>query len=165
VQAALSDERGWPHEGRMDFVDNEIDGGTGTIRGRAVFPNPDMLLTPGMFARMRLVGSSEYEALLVPQAAVGTDQGRRFAYVVDGEGNARQQEVRLGPVVDGFQLVREGLRAEDRVVVNGLQRVRPGTRVTPEHKPMEDSAARAAVAGSGGGGLTRPAAAASEGAR
>jgi RND family efflux transporter MFP subunit len=164
VQAALSDEQGWPHQGRMDFVDNEIDGGTGTIRGRAVFPNPDMLLTPGMFARMRLVGSSEYEAMLVPQAAIGTDQGRRFAYVVEGDGTARQREVRLGPVVDGLQLVREGLRAEDRVVVNGLQRVRPGTRVTPEHKPLEDHAARPAVAaGSGGGGLTRPAAA--EGAR
>lgn len=168
VQAALSDERGWPHQGRMDFVDNEIDGGTGTIRGRAVFPNPGMLLTPGLFARMRLVGSAEYEAMLVPQAAIGTDQGRRFAVVVDGEGNTRQQEVRLGPVVDGLQLVREGLRPEDRIVVNGLQRVRPGSRVTAEHKPVEDPAARAAAGSGGGGGapadrsgggLARPAAA------
>ena len=103
-------------------------------------------------------------SVLVPQAAIGTDQGRRFAIVVDGEGNTRQQEVRLGPVVDGMQLVREGLKPEDRIVVNGLQRVRPGSRVTPEHKPVEDPAARAAVAGAGGGGgLVRPAAA--EGAR
>ncbi len=151
VRAALSDEQGWPHEGRMDFVDNEIDGGTGTIRGRAVFPNPNMLLTPGMFARMRLVGSAEYDAVLVPQAAVGTDQGRRFVYVVGPDDTARQQEVRLGPVVDGLQLVREGLRPEDRVVVNGLQRVRPGGRVSPEHKPVQDPAAggRAAVATAG----------------
>jgi RND family efflux transporter MFP subunit len=164
VRAALSDEQGWPHDGRMDFVDNEIDGGTGTIRGRAVFPNPGMLLTPGMFARLRLAGSAEHDALLLPQAALGTDQGRRFVYVVEGDGTARQQEVRLGPVVDGLQIVREGLRAEDRVVVNGLQRVRPGSRVTPEHRPVQDPAAARAVAESGSGGLTRPAGAA-EGAR
>jgi multidrug efflux pump subunit AcrA (membrane-fusion protein) len=110
-----------------------------------------MLLTPGMFARMRLVGSAEYDAVLVPQAAVGTDQGRRFVYVVGPDDTARQQEVRLGPVVDGLQLVREGLRPEDRVVVNGLQRVRPGGRVSPEHKPVQDPAAggRAAVATAG----------------
>ena len=163
VRAALSDEQGWPHEGKMDFVDNEIDSGTGTIRGRAIFANPGMLLTPGMFARLRLAGSAEHDALLLPQAAIGTDQGRRFVYVVDGDGATRQQEVRLGPVVDGLQLVREGVRAEDKVVVNGLQRVRPGARVSPEHKPMEDPAANraavanrtregAAAAGGGGGG-------------
>lgn len=159
VRAALSDEQGWPHEGRMDFVDNEIDGGTGTIRGRAVFKNPDMLLTPGMFARIRLAGSAEHDALLLPQAALGTDQGRRFVFVVDADGAVRQQEVRLGPIVDGLQIVREGLRPEDRVVVNGLQRVRPGGRVTPEHKPVQDPATaaggaggRAAAAGGGGSG-------------
>lgn len=150
VQLALSDEQGWPHRGRMDFVDNEIDAGTGTIRARAVFPNPEGGFTPGLFGRLRLVGSAEYEATLLPQDAIGTEQGRRFVYVVDGEDLARQREVQLGPVVDGLRVIRSGVAAGDRVVVNGLQRVRPNQKVAPEARSLADGAARAqAAAGTG----------------
>ena len=150
VQLALSDEQGWPHRGRMDFVDNEIDTGTGTIRARAVFPNPEGGFTPGLFGRLRLVGSAEYEATLLPQDAIGTEQGRRFVYVIDGENLARQREVQLGPVVDGLRVIRSGVAAGERVVVNGLQRVRPNQKVAPEARSLADGAARAqAAAGTG----------------
>lgn len=135
VHLALGDEEGFPHRGRMDFVDNEIESGTGTIRGRAMFANPEGLFTPGQFGRMRLVGSAEYTATLVPQAAIGTDQGRRYVYVVDRDGVARQRTVQLGPVIDGLRVVREGIAPEDRVAVNGLQRLRPNLRVTAREQP------------------------------
>lgn len=149
VQVALSDEQGWPHEGRMDFVDNEIDTGTGTIRARAVFPNAGGGFTPGLFGRLRLVGSAEYEATLLPQEAIGTEQGRRFVYVVDADDTARQKEVRLGPVVEGLRIVRSGIEPGDRVVVSGLQRVRPNVKVKPEERPVAEAAARAASAAEG----------------
>jgi len=131
VQLALADETDFPHAGHMNFVDNQIDFGTGTMRGRAVFDNPGLVFTPGMFARVRLIGTPPHDALMLPDEAIGTDQARRFVYVVDQGNIARYREVKLGPIVDGLRIVREGLAPTDRVIVNGLQRVRVGSPVTP----------------------------------
>jgi RND family efflux transporter MFP subunit len=137
VRLALNDEKDFPHQGHMDFVDNQIDFGTGTIRGRAVFDNADLIFTPGMFARVQLLGEPEHDALLLPDEAIGTDQARRFVYVL-GEGNvATPREVTLGPIIDGLRVVRAGLSATDRVIVNGLQRVRAGQPVTPMPPPQQ----------------------------
>jgi RND family efflux transporter MFP subunit len=135
VRLALADEKGFSHQGHMDFVDNQVDFGTGTIRGRAIFDNPDLVFTPGMFARIQLLGEPEHDALLLPDEAIGTDQARRFVYVL-GDGNvATYREVALGPMNDGLRIVRSGLAASDRIIVNGLQRVRVGQPVTPQAPP------------------------------
>jgi RND family efflux transporter MFP subunit len=139
VKMALSNEKTYTHDGHMDFVDNRIDPQTGTIKGRAVFPNSDRFLTPGMFVRLRLVGSGKYRAVLIHEAAVGTDQDRRFVMVL-GEGNkVDYRPVTLGPMVDGLRVVRSGLKAGEKIVVNGLQRVRPGVTVTPKAVPMDSA--------------------------
>jgi multidrug efflux system membrane fusion protein len=132
VRLKLLDEQDFAHYGRMDFIDNVIDRSSGTIRGRAQFVNSDGLFTPGMFARVQVPGSAPYEALMVTDAAIGTEQARKFVYVVDQEGIARQRFVTLGQAVDDLRVIKEGVSADDRVVVNGLQRVRPGQKVTPE---------------------------------
>ena len=136
VQVAVADEATFPHAGWMDFVDNQIDPGTGTLQGRAVLPNPDLLFSPGQFVRLRLAGSGRYEAVLVPDEAIGTDQAQRFVWVVDAENRARYRKVVLGPRYEGKRIVREGLGGEDRLVVSGLQRVRPNIVVTPEDDPI-----------------------------
>jgi RND family efflux transporter MFP subunit len=137
VRLALVDEKDFPHPGHMDFVDNQVDFGTGTVRGRAIFDNPDLIFTPGMFARIQLLGEPEHDALLLPDEAIGTDQARRFVYVL-GDGNvATYREVKLGPMNDGLRIVRSGLSAADRVIVNGLQRVRVGQPVTPAPPPPQ----------------------------
>jgi RND family efflux transporter MFP subunit len=129
----------------MDFIDNVIDRSTGTIRGRAQFANGDGLFTPGLFARVQVPGSAPYPALLLPDAAIGTEQVRKFVYVVDKDDVARQRFVTLGQVTDDMRVIREGVSADDRVVVNGLMRVRPGQKVTPEegHATPSASAPRA----------------------
>jgi RND family efflux transporter MFP subunit len=129
VRLALADETGFPREGVMDFVDNQVDRGTGTVVARAVLPNPDLSLLPGLFARLQLPGSGLYRATLLPDEAVGSDQSQKFVFVVDGEGTAQYRAVTVGPLVDGLRVVREGLTPEDRVVVRGLQRVKPGVKV------------------------------------
>jgi RND family efflux transporter MFP subunit len=129
---ALANETGFPHKGYIDFVDNRLDPNTGTMTGRAVFPNPDPILTPGLFARVRIPGSGEYTALLLPDEAIGTDQTQRFAYVVDDQHTVEYRKVELGPLIDGLRVIRGGLTPEDWVVVNGVQRVRPGTTVDPQ---------------------------------
>jgi multidrug efflux system membrane fusion protein len=134
VKLKLLDEESFAHEGRMDFIDNAISQTSGTIRGRAVFDNPNALFTPGMFGRVQVPGSQPYEALLVPDAAIGTEQTRKFVMAVDGENTARQKYVTLGQAVDGLRVIKDGLAADDRVVVNGLMRVRPGTKVTPQEQ-------------------------------
>jgi membrane fusion protein, multidrug efflux system len=134
VRVKLIDEQDFSHYGRMDFLDNVIERATGTIRGRAQFANSDGLFTPGMFARVQVPGSAPYEALMLPDAAIGTEQVRKFVYVVDQDGVARQRFVTLGQVVDGLRVIRHGVSADDRVVVNGLMRVRPGQKVTPEEQ-------------------------------
>ncbi|MEM9043107.1 MAG: efflux RND transporter periplasmic adaptor subunit [Pseudomonadota bacterium] len=129
VQAKLIDETEWIHQGKMDFVNNEIDEGSGTITGRALFDNPDGIFTPGLFARLRLVGSGEYEALLIPDAAILSDQARKIVMVVDVEGIVSPRVVQPGPLYRGLRVIREGLTAEDKVVVAGIQRARPGGQV------------------------------------
>jgi RND family efflux transporter MFP subunit len=134
VKLRLIDEKEFKHQGAMDFVDNTIERGTGTIRGRAVFDNKNELFVPGMFGRIQLPAGPPSEALLVPDSAIGTDQARKFVYVVDGEGTAKQTYVTLGHAVGDKRVVREGLTPESSVVVNGLMRVRPGMKVTPQEE-------------------------------
>jgi RND family efflux transporter MFP subunit len=140
VKLRLIDETNFAHEGRMDFVDNVIERTTGTIRGRAQFTNKDGLFIPGMFARAHVPGSPSYEALLIPDAAIGSEQVRKFVYVVDQDNVAKQVYVTLGPVFDGLRVIKDGLSPTDRVVVNGLMRVRPGLKVTPEQAPAGEPA-------------------------
>jgi RND family efflux transporter MFP subunit len=135
VELKLLDEKEFVHRGHMDFVDNVIDRTSGTIRGRAVFANPERVLTPGMFGRIRVPGSPVYQALLVPDAAIGTEQIRKFVLVVSADNVAAMKYVTLGPVIENnMRVVKDGLKADDRVVVNGLMRVRPGQKVTPEEQ-------------------------------
>jgi RND family efflux transporter MFP subunit len=146
VTLKLLDEKDFVHKGRMDFVDNVIDRSSGTIRGRAQFANPDSLFTPGMFARVRVPGSPPYEALLVPDHAIGTDQGRKFVLTVNADDTAVTKYVTLGHVVEGnMRIVREGLSPDDRVIVNGLMRARAGQKVTPQEEkaPTQAGASQA----------------------
>jgi RND family efflux transporter MFP subunit len=130
----LIDEQDFTHYGRMDFIDNVIERATGTIRGRAQFANADGLFTPGMFARVQVPGSAPYQALMVPDAAIGTEQARKFVYVIDSENVARQRYVVLGQLVDDLRVIKDGLSENDRVIVNGLMRARQGQKVTPEEQ-------------------------------
>ena len=132
VQAKLIDEDTWSHTGKMDYLANEIDPNAGTITGRAIFSNPDGILTPGLFARLRLIGSGRYEALLIPEAAILSDQDSKIVMTVDEEGTVSPKVVALGPIYRGLRVIRSGLSAEDRVIVAGVQRARPGGKVVPE---------------------------------
>lgn len=145
VEVGLADETGFPHRGWMDFVDNQLDAGTGTILGRAVVPNPALLLSPGLFVRVRIPGSSRHAATLVPDAAIASDLDQKFVWVVDAENRAQYRRVTLGPLHEGLRIVREGVGPDDRVVVAGVQRVRAGAVLAPEERPIE--APPAAVAG------------------
>jgi len=152
VLVGLADEEGFPHRGAMDFVDNAVDPDTGTIRGRAIVPNPDGILTPGLFVRVRLLGTSEKDALLIHEQAVLTDQDRRYVYVL-GEGNvAVRKDVTLGARVEGLRIVTSGLASGDRVIVNGVRKIFfPGQPVTPRAVPMDqpDQPAPGAAAAAG----------------
>jgi RND family efflux transporter MFP subunit len=132
VQLRLIDEADFVHRGYMDFVDNVIDRASGTIRGRAVFSNVDEMFTPGMFARVRVPGSPSYPALLIPDSAIASEQARKYVLVVDGENTAQQRYVTPGQLVGTLRVVKDGLKQDDRVVVNGLMRARPGAKVNPE---------------------------------
>jgi multidrug efflux system membrane fusion protein len=134
VKIKLIDEQNFAHEGQMDFVDNAIDRATGTIRGRAQFGNPDGLFTPGMFANIQVPASQPYEALMVPDVAIGSEQARKYVLVVDAENIARPKYVTLGDVADGLRVVKDGLAPDDRVVTNGIARIRPGQKVTPQEE-------------------------------
>ena len=131
VRMGLADESGFPHQGKIDFVDNQLNPQTGAIRMRGVFANPKGEFTPGLFARVQLAGGAPYSAVLTPERAIGTDQSKRLVFVI-GEGNVAQaREVQLGTLIDGMRVVTSGLKAGDLVVVDGLQRVRPGAPVQP----------------------------------
>ena len=132
VWAGLADEQGHPHEGVMVFLDNELDPATGTIHARGLFQNPDRRFTPGMFARVRLIGSGQYDALLINDSAIGTDQSVKFVLRVGADNKIEYTPVKLGPLIDGLRVVREGLKVNDVIVVKGLQQVRPGMPVTPQ---------------------------------
>jgi len=132
VKLKLIDEAKFSHTGTTDFVDNAIDRASGTIRARAEFANPNRTLTPGMFARIQVPAGPASDAMLLPEVAVGTEQVRKFVLVVDGDNIARPKYVTLGPVVDDQRVIVSGLDPEDRVIVNGLMRARPGVKVAPQ---------------------------------
>ncbi len=131
VQVQLGDEAGWPHEGTMDFVENRVDSESGTITGRAIFDNTADLFTPGLFGRLRLLGSAPYDALLVPEAAIGTDQSYKFVYVMGEDNVPAYRRVTLGERRGDLRVISKGLEPDDQVIIEGLLRVRPGSPVTP----------------------------------
>jgi RND family efflux transporter MFP subunit len=136
VRIQLADEKDWPRAGAIDFIDNRVDAATGTMRLRALVPNPGLLISPGMFGRVSTPGTGQYRGVLIPDEAIFADQDRRLVYVVDGEGKVEMRAIRPGPRLDGYRVVRTGLDGSETIVVNGLQRVRlGGGRVTPQ--PVE----------------------------
>jgi RND family efflux transporter MFP subunit len=147
VEVGLADETGFPHKGWMDFVDNQFDVGTGTMIGRALIPNPDLLLTPGLFVRIRLPGSAKHQATLLPDEAIATDLDQKFVWVIDAENHPQYRRVTLGPLHEGLRIVRDGVGPDDRVVVAGLQRIRPGILVAPEERPAGATPVPAAAGG------------------
>ena len=141
VQVALKliDESDFDHEGRMDFVDNVVNPKTGTIRGRAVFDNKDGLLIPGFFGRLRLYGGQR-DAFLIPDSVIASDQASKIVFTVADDGTVGTKKVELGPIVDGLRVVRSGLAPTDRIVIDGIQRARPGQKVTAEDGKIEAAA-------------------------
>ncbi|EKS41699.1 efflux transporter, RND family, MFP subunit [Afipia broomeae ATCC 49717] len=141
VQVILSGETKPSHEGFVDFLDNRLDIGTGTLRGRGLVKNQDLSILPGQFARVRVLGSAPYEALLLPDTAIATDQSRKIVFVVKADNTVEARPVVLGPLDDGLRVIREGLKPDDKVVIDGLQRVRIGAKVTP-HPPAASGGAK-----------------------
>lgn len=141
VHLQLADEEGYPHHGVMNFVDNQIDEASGTITGRAIFDNPNHILVPGMFARIKLKGEGPYRAFLLPDHAVVTDQLQQYVFVLDETDTARRKTVTPGIMAYGLRVIRAGLSADDRIIVNGLSRVRPGMKVKPVVIKLEARAA------------------------
>ena len=138
VLVGLANEEGFPHKGEMDFVDNALNPETGTIRARAVVPNPDGVFTPGLFARVRLLGESQTNALLIHEQAVLTDQDRRYVYIVGEKNAAERRDVTLGPIVEGLRVVESGLKPGDKVIINGMRKIFfPGQPVNPHDVPMD----------------------------
>jgi len=139
VTAGLLDERTLPRKGRMEFLDNRIDPATGTMRARATFENKDGLLTPGLFGRVRVPGSAPFKGVLIPDEAIVSDQDRRFVWTVAEDGTVAARAVRPGPRIDGYRVVRNGLDGSETIVVAGLQRVRPGGKVTAQRVDLPAS--------------------------
>uniref|UniRef100_UPI0025F2B2A2 efflux RND transporter periplasmic adaptor subunit n=1 Tax=Rugamonas sp. TaxID=1926287 RepID=UPI0025F2B2A2 len=141
VHVGLANETGYPHDGELEFVDNQLDTQTGAVRMRAVFTNADKALVPGLFARVQLDGGNgtvaKSSALLINDRAVGTDQNRKFVYIVGADGKAEYRMVTLGPTINGLRVVREGLKVGEKIVVNGLQRVHPGAPLAPHMVAMD----------------------------
>src|SRR6266436_1414510 len=131
VYMALADEENFPHQGSIDFVDNRLDQNTGTITARAVIPNPDLLLAPGLFARLRIPSGSKYKALMLPPEALGSDLSQQFVFVVDAQNLVQYRKVTPGPIIDGWRVIRDGIQPDDWVIVKGVQRVRTGAKVDP----------------------------------
>jgi RND family efflux transporter MFP subunit len=137
VQMGLANEQGYPHVGSFVFIDNQIDPRTGTIRARASFDNKDGYFTPGLFARVKLLGQDSFKAVLVDDRAVGTDQSQKFVYVVAADNKVAYRTVKVGRLTDGLRIITEGLQPGEQVVVNGLQRIRPGAVVAPQKVAMD----------------------------
>jgi len=150
VSVGLVEEAGYPHQGQMVFVNNEVDASTGTVRARGLLENHDRQFTPGMFARVKLAGGASYQALLVNDSAISTDQSVKYVLLLGKKNTLEYRPVKLGPIVDGLRVVREGLSPGDTIVVNGLSKVRPGAVVTPVQTAMgesgQDGSARLTVA-------------------
>lgn len=136
VKVGLAGEAGFPHSGKLEFVDNQLDSRSGSVRMRATLANSERQLAPGLFARVQIAGGAPQQQILITDRAIGTDQDRKFVYVVDKDGKAEYRAVKLGPVNEGLRIVREGLKPGEKIVVNGLQRVRPGAPVTAQTVPM-----------------------------
>ncbi|HZD52525.1 MAG TPA: efflux RND transporter periplasmic adaptor subunit [Woeseiaceae bacterium] len=153
VYLGFINESGYPHEGRLDFLDNQVNAESGTIRGRAVLDNPDGRFTPGLFVRLRLVSPETKTVALVDDRAIGTDLDQKYVLVLDDQNVAQYRGVRTGRLIDNLRVVTKGLEAGDRVIVNGLQRVRPGAPVAPTQVAMDRSSRElerlAASAGAG----------------
>jgi multidrug efflux system membrane fusion protein len=145
IYLGLSNEEGFPHEGYVDFVDNRLDPSTGTIRARAVFSNEDRMFTPGLFARLKLIGSGRYKAALIRDSAIGTDQDKKFVLVLKPDSTVEYRRIEPGRVVEGLRIVSSGLRGGERIVVNGLQRVRSGMKVNPQEEAMVSDSVAAAL--------------------
>jgi multidrug efflux system membrane fusion protein len=139
VRMGLANEAGFPHTGYVDFVDNQLNPNTGTIRARAVFSNKDRFFTPGLFARIQLLGSGKFDAVLVQDGAIGTDQDRKFVYVLKPDSTVEYRDIELGRIVDGLRVIKKGVVPGDNVVINGLQRIRPGIKVNATITTMEPS--------------------------
>ncbi len=138
VQVGLANEQGFPHQGELEFIDNQLNAGTGTIRAKALLKNTDGVFTPGLFARVRLQGTGEQSALLINEVAVSNDQDRKFVYVIGPNNTAVRKDVVLGETVDGLRVVRSGLTPDDQVVVNGVRKIFfPGAPVAPVTVPMD----------------------------
>jgi len=131
VYVGLADEEAFPRQGYIDFVDNRLDQNTGTITGRAVLPNPDLLLVPGLFARVRIPAGGKYKALMLPPEALGSDLSQQFVFVVDNQNLAQYRKVAMGPIIDGLRVIRDGLQPDDWVIVKGVQRAKTGAKVDP----------------------------------
>lgn len=138
VFMALGNEQGYPHQGRIDSIDTEVDTSTGTIMIRGVFPNADLYIMPGLFARLRFPIAKDHKALLVPEVAISEDQRGSFVYVVEDDHTVRVQVVTTGPAVDHLRVIRSGLDTNDKVIVNGIQRARPGAKVSPAKASEDD---------------------------
>jgi RND family efflux transporter MFP subunit len=131
VYIALADEENFPHQGFIDFLDNRLDQNTGTITARAVLPNPDLLLAPGLFARVRMPAGDKYKALMLPPEAVGSDLSQQFVFVVDDQNLVQYRKVTPGPLIDGWRVIRDGIQPDDWVIVKGVQRAKTGAKVDP----------------------------------
>ncbi len=152
VRVGLASEQGYPHEGVVDFVDNQVDAGTGTIRARAVLRNPDRVFTPGLFARVQLEGSGKFKAMLVDDKAILTDQDRKYVYVLGPKNVAVRKDIVAGQVIDGLRVVESGLAPQDKVIVHGVQKVFfPGMPVTPKQIAMGAPPPGVQVASAAGG--------------
>ncbi len=141
VQLALPDEPGFPHKAKVDFIDNRLDQATGTMRARALVENGKASFSAGMFARVRVQGSEDYPAILLPDEAIGTDQTNKFVFTVAEDGTVGRKPITLGPVVDGLRVIRAGIAATDWVITKGVQRARPGGKVTPKKEEIRVGAA------------------------
>ena len=142
VEIALPDEKLFPHRGKLDFVDNRLDPGTATMRARAILANADQMFSAGMFARVRPAGTPLRSTVLLPDAAIGTDQANKFVLVVAEDGTVSRRDVQLGPLYQGLRVIRRGVEAQDWVVTSGLQRARPGQKVTANREVLRLSSLR-----------------------
>lgn len=142
VKVRLSDERDGSFDGKLDFSENRVDEGTGTMRVRAILNNPNLVMQPGLFGIINIPGSLPYEGVLIPDSAIAADQDRRIVYLVDDEGKVSPRQVRPGPRLHGYRVVRDGLTGQETIVINGLMRIRPGVTVTPEMTELPPEAAQ-----------------------
>ena len=149
AEMALGNETGFPHKGQIDFVDNQLNAASGTIRARCTFPNTDKLMSPGFFARVRIPGPGEYQALLVRDSALGSDQGRAYVLTVDDKNIVVYRAVTTGPLLDGLRIIRDGLQETDRVIVTGLMNARLGLTVQPQLVDMSPPAGATTSTNSG----------------